>query len=169
MEVCEYTLEHWIIKRNEAYFNALPQASNVLANRILVHQALQIFMHIVDGVEYIHELKCIHRDLKPSNVFWKCREDVSDHSSLNALYPLGSILNPSKPKMFPVDEILENTEKLSGDWKIGDFGLVSGPGEEFIDENISPFSPIETNTEISSRTSRSKKTTGIGTYLVCLN
>lgn len=43
--------------------------SLIEANRRLTEkQALQYFLQLLDGVEYIHSLGIVHRDLKPENI-----------------------------------------------------------------------------------------------------
>ena len=51
MQLCEYALNDWLLKRSTA-------------PSVLYAEAIHIFHQVVSGVQYIHSMKLIHRDIK---------------------------------------------------------------------------------------------------------
>jgi serine/threonine protein kinase len=101
MELCQFTLENWIHARNHLY------AQKAECQKIRSREALQIFSQILEGLRYIHKKKYIHRDIKPQNIYWKANEEEWDDVEA------------------PDASVLEVIGNISGEWKIGDFGLVA--------------------------------------------
>lgn len=120
MELCQYTLAEWLVRRNSLLFNSDISDQNdfpVESYRMIcsslsgtadinVHEVRRIFKGIVKGLQYIHSNSLIHRDLKPHNIFFYGPEHTP---------------------------------------KIGDFGLVSDFQQQIIDESSPPTSPGSSN------------------------
>lgn len=85
MEMCEFTLEDYLIQRNMLISEQ--QSVNETAiridklvsieptsNRYCINfkENMRIFKGIVKGLHYIHEQGLMHRDLKPSNILFSC-------------------------------------------------------------------------------------------------
>lgn len=59
MKLCDCTLKHWLLERNE-YFYYTMKTEKVLDGDL----CLSLFRQILEGVSYIHSNGIIHRDLK---------------------------------------------------------------------------------------------------------
>lgn len=58
MQLCHQTLRQWLDVRN---LNANPSVN--------IEDSLNIFLQIVQGVEFIHSKGIVHHDIKPNNIF----------------------------------------------------------------------------------------------------
>eukprot|EP00794_Sanderia_malayensis_P019238 gene19238-21166_t len=67
MELCNATLKHWLVDRNDKISNQ--------GNAIDWNMNMKIFKQLLDGVQYIHNFCLMHRDLKPRNIFVNRRLD----------------------------------------------------------------------------------------------
>ncbi|KAF2656561.1 eukaryotic translation initiation factor 2-alpha kinase 2 [Lophiostoma macrostomum CBS 122681] len=79
--------------------------------------SLELLVHILSGVEYLHSQGVVHRDLKPANIFLSL--------SASRVPPSGSI-DLSTCLHCPKREFLHITPR------IGDFGLVAALGNEVL-------------------------------------
>lgn len=77
-----------------------------------LQMSLQIFLEILDGVEYLHKLGMVHRDLKPSNIFMSIKsQPAHKHLDLGTCSQCGYHSNPTSGPFLNL--------------RIGDFGLVA--------------------------------------------
>lgn len=100
---------------NLAHYLMPPNSNNSvtpLRHCFHLQMSLQIFLEILDGVEYLHRLGMVHRDLKPSNIFMSIQSKPSHkHLDLGACSQCRRRSNPtSRPHL---------------NLRIGDFGLVA--------------------------------------------
>lgn len=69
MQLCDYSLNSWLEKRN----NDKDLMESIKTNKHMlqkyIDKGLNIFKQILDGIDHVHSLGIIHRDLKPSNIF----------------------------------------------------------------------------------------------------
>ncbi|KAJ1520214.1 hypothetical protein ONE63_004424 [Megalurothrips usitatus] len=64
MQLCERTLRQWLDVRN-ATLPAYPLAPSSSEGTL----AMNLFLRIVNGIDYIHAQGIVHHDIKPSNIF----------------------------------------------------------------------------------------------------
>ncbi|MDJ0838766.1 MAG: serine/threonine-protein kinase [Acidobacteriota bacterium] len=57
------------------YIQGVPLADYCDHNRLTLQQRLELFVQILDGVQYAHQRGIIHRDLKPANILVTTKED----------------------------------------------------------------------------------------------
>lgn len=115
MELCQETLSQRLAKRDKKCCG-----STQLNSLEIVKESLNIFLSILEGVEFIHSRNLIHRDLKPLNIFINDENEVKigdfglvtevygDKTSLNIntdsslnfdISPVNSTLSPKTKKV----------------------------------------------------------------------
>jgi len=74
---------HEIVENNEKIYLIMEYASGgelfdyiVSKDRLSEREACEIYMQIVDGIEYLHTLGVAHRDLKPENLLLDSQKNI---------------------------------------------------------------------------------------------
>lgn len=48
----------------------------VSSQKIKENEAAKLYSQLIDGIEYMHQLKIVHRDLKPENLLLDQNKDI---------------------------------------------------------------------------------------------
>lgn len=172
-ELCRYTIEDYISKRNALISTKAKNSVEYLAERErYMVEAQRFALQLIKGLKYIHEdCNMVHRDLKPYNIF--LTDDniikiggfglVKDIKFFNALQPspmLSAISTPERvgsldqDRSFSLNALNEEANfefelKIDDDEALSNDDFLSGSNSKLDDfdqpfENLSPENKLKT-------------------------